>query len=99
MATLKLTIDLRQQYNDERYPVILRLTSRKKSTSIYTDVKVFSNEWDSVKGKIVKNHPHQKKLNNLLKNKLLELETRLLEVGTKKKQKNFLTGGFIPKIW
>lgn len=83
MATLKLTIDFRQQYNDERYPVIFRLTSRKKSTSIYTDVKISSNEWDSAKGKIDKNHPHHKKLNIILKNKLLELETRLLEIGSK----------------
>ncbi|MCE3278972.1 MAG: hypothetical protein K0S44_1163 [Bacteroidetes bacterium] len=78
MATIKLTIDKRRKYNDGRQPIIFRVTSNSRSTSIDSCVKLFPKEWDNSKGKVNKIHPEHKSLNLLLKNKLFELEKRLL---------------------
>jgi integrase/recombinase XerD len=80
MATLKLTIDNRRAYSDGRYPIIFRLTSNTKSTSIESGIKLFDKEWDFDKGKVTKTHPNYHNLNLHLKQKLFELEKRLLEL-------------------
>jgi len=80
MATLKLTIDKRRSYDDGRYPIVFRLTSLQQSTSIKTDVKLRLKEWDSTKNKVTKVHPDHTSLNLHLKNRLLELERKLLDI-------------------
>lgn len=82
MATIKLTIDGRRKYNDGRSPIIFRLTSNTKSTSIDSEIKVFPKEWDKKKSKINKLHPDYKEYNHKLTNKLLELEKKLHLVAT-----------------
>lgn len=79
MATIKLTIDKRRPYKDGRFPVIYRVTTNQKSTSISSGVKILKQEWDTDKSKITKLHPNSKELNLQLKKKLLEIEKRLLE--------------------
>lgn len=80
MATIKLTMD-HHPYNDGRYPIIFRLTSKQKSTSIYTEIKLFKNEWDNNKGKVTKSHPNSNELNLLIKKKQYDIEKKLLELG------------------
>lgn len=82
MASLKLTIDYRQQYKDGRSPVIFRLTSKTKSTFIHSDLKVFPVEWDRDTNLISKKHPEYKSLNVILRNRQLDLEKRLLILGS-----------------
>ncbi len=83
MATLKITIDKRRKYNDGRQPIIFRVTSNRKSTSIDSSIKVLPKEWDSTKGRITKVHPDYKNLNLFLRKRLLELEKGLVEAGLK----------------
>ncbi len=80
MATLKLTMDNRRPYSDGRYPIIFRLTSNTKSTSIESGLKLFDKEWDAAKGKVTKNHPNSINLNLHLKQKLYDLEKKQLEI-------------------
>lgn len=83
MATIKLTIDKRRVYTDNRHPVIFRITSNTKTTSIDANVKLLAKEWDSSKRKVNKTHLNFKNLNIHLHNKLLEFEKRLLEFASK----------------
>lgn len=80
MATLKLTLDKRRKYSDGRYPLILRLSKNKKSTSINIGVRVYKLEWDIKKQRILKRHPNQVKLNLHLKNTLLDYEQKMREI-------------------
>lgn len=80
MATIKLTMDRRHAYQDGRYPIVLRLTSQTKSTSIKTDVRLRLKEWDNTKNKVTKVHPEYASLNLHLKNKLFEYEKKLLDI-------------------
>jgi len=79
MATLKLTIDKRRAYQDGRYPVVFRLTSLQKSTTISTGIKLHSQEWDNRKSKVTKVHPDHKSLNLYLRKRTLELEKKLMD--------------------
>ena len=81
MASLKLSQDLRRKRRDGTYPVIVRLTSNQKSTSIDTGIKLLSEEWDSSKARVTKLSPNHKELNYHLKKQLLDLETELLKIG------------------
>lgn len=86
MATIKLTIDNRRPYSDGRYPIIFRLTSNTKSTSIESGIKLFDKEWDFDKGKVTKTHPNYKNLNIHLKQKLFDLEKKLLALTSKQNE-------------
>ena len=90
MATIKLTIDTRRVYSDNRHPVIFRITSNTKSTSIDANVKLLAKEWDSSKRKVNKTHSNFKNLNIYLHNKLLEFEKKLLEYATKTSSLNII---------
>lgn len=80
MATLKLTMDYRRPYNDGRYPIIFRLSSSTKSTSLESGIRLFDKEWDFDKGKVTKTHPNFKNLNLNLKQRLFELGKSLLDL-------------------
>lgn len=105
MATIKLTIDTRRVYGDNRHPVIFRITSNTKSTSIDANVKLLAKEWDSSKRKVNKTHSNFKSLNIYLHNKLLEFEKKLLEYATKNNTpnvielKDFLVNGDAPNLF
>lgn len=83
MATLKLTLDNRRKYSDNRSPLIIRLTLNGKSTSIPLGIKIISIEWDPTKSRILKKHPQHQELNLHLKNALLNYESRLIEIESK----------------
>lgn len=82
MATIKLTMENRHPYNDGRYPIIFRLTTNQKSSSIYTEIKLYKSEWDNLKGKVTKLHPNSNELNLKIKKQQYELEKKLLELGS-----------------
>lgn len=78
MATLKLTIDIKRKYLDGRVPVVYRLTHKTRTTRIESGIKLFPQEWDLTKCKVNKKHPKAQELNLTLKNKLVEMESKLL---------------------
>lgn len=80
MATLKLTIDKRRGYNDGRQPIVFRLTSNRKSTSIDSTIKLMPKEWDNAKGRVNKINSEYQSLNLFLKQKLITYEKRLIAI-------------------
>ncbi|MES2284680.1 MAG: site-specific integrase [Bacteroidota bacterium] len=78
MATIKLSIDARRPYSDGRCPIVFRLSSGTKSTSIVSGVKTLPQDWDNLKSRILKTHPDFSALNLHLKQKLLAFEKQLL---------------------
>ncbi len=82
MATIKLSLDVRRPYNDGRSPIVFRLSSGDKSTSITSGVRLFPQDWDNSKSKILKTHSDSNTLNLHLKQKLLEYEQKLLVLTT-----------------
>lgn len=80
MATIKLTLDKRRAYSDGRNPLIIRLTSDGKSTSIHLGIKLFVQEWDSKKQRVLKKHPNQPTLNLHLMNVQLEFEQKIIQL-------------------
>jgi len=80
MATLKLTIDKRRKYSDGRKPLIMRLTCEGKSTSIHLGIKLFEQEWDSKKQRVLKKHPNQTYLNSHIKKIQHEYEQKIIEI-------------------
>ncbi len=90
MATIKLTIDARRPYNDGRSPIVFRLTSGTKSTSISSGVKLLPKEWDNTKSKILKVHSDSKTLNLVLQKKLFDLEKRLLQITSNDNELNII---------
>jgi len=88
MATLKVTQDLRRKKKDGTYPIIFRLTQNQKSTAINTNIKLNKHEWDNVKGKVTKSHINHESINLYLKQKLLSLEKKLLEINSQNTELN-----------
>jgi integrase/recombinase XerD len=78
MASIRLSIDARRPYSDGRCPIVFRLSSGAKSTSIVSGVKTLPQDWDNVKSRILKTHPDFSALNLHLKQKLLVFEKQLL---------------------
>ena len=83
MATLKLVLDKRRKYSDGRNPLIMRLTSQGKSTSIHLGIKLFEHEWDPKIQRILKKHPNQTALNLHLMNIQLQYELKIVEITAK----------------
>ena len=98
MASLKLTIDSRRVHIDNKYPIIIRLTVNSLSTSLSTGVKIFKNQWDNTRRKVLKNNSDYKELNLILTRKISELQSKLLnsskiqEIHNVKDLKCFLLG-------
>lgn len=80
MATLKLTLDNRRKYGDGRSPLIMRLTSEGRSTSVHLDIKLHKRDWDSKKLRVLKTFPNYSSLNIRLKEIQAKYEQRLLEI-------------------
>lgn len=62
------------------YPVIIRLANHSKNVSVPTGVRVYTNEWDGIKCKVIKLHLTPSKLNLKLTQQLMALEKRLINV-------------------
>lgn len=86
MATLKVILDTRRGKSDKSYPLKLSLSHKNKTSYISIDVSVLKEEPKQWDGKNVINHPDAKKLNQKIKNRVIQAENILLELGAKVKQ-------------
>jgi site-specific recombinase XerD len=80
IATLKLTLDKRRSYSDGRSPLIIRLTAKKRTTSIHLGIKISPKEWDAKKLRVTKKHASYLDLNLHLKKTVLDYEKKLMGV-------------------
>ncbi|WP_418602148.1 tyrosine-type recombinase/integrase [Hwangdonia sp.] len=78
-TNIKLSLDTRRKKNDDSFPVILRLSHFRKTTSLRLGVSVQLNFWDERSEKIKKSYGDSatvKKLNN----KLLKAKVRAINI-------------------
>ena len=82
MATIKLAIDKRRIYSDGRRPIIFRLSLHRRNTSTDSGIKLFEKDWDDVKERVTKTHENYESINLTLKKRVLDLEKKLVEMGS-----------------
>ena len=86
MATLKVILDTRREKSDKSYPLKLSLSHKNKTSYISIDVAVLKEDPKQWDGKNVIDHPNAKKLNQTIKNRVIQAENILIELGAKVKQ-------------
>lgn len=66
MVYYKLVLNDKRTKNDDIYPVVVRVTYRRVSTTISTGIRIHSNQWDAVRCNVKSPHPNFKVLNRQL---------------------------------
>lgn len=95
---LTATLNLQRQDKNGCYPLRIRTTIQRKISYYPTGIILKVNQWDKKKKEII-NHPLKDNYNSLLRKKMVELETQLIEAArngdtikkTKKKNADFFT--------
>lgn len=82
MITTKLYLDARAVGEDELAPLKVAITKKRQTSYISLGVKLKKSQWDSKKQKII-NAPNKLRLENFIKNKLMEIENAIMELQTK----------------
>lgn len=82
MITTKLYLDARAVGEDELAPLKVAITKKRQASYISLGVKLKKSQWDSKKQKII-NAPNKLRLENFIKNKLMEIENAIMELQTK----------------
>lgn len=86
---LSLILDTRRKKKDGSFPIILRLTHFRKTTSISTGFSVPKKYWDFKKNEITKNYPNVDSVHRL-NNLLLKEKTNANDIITKLYDENKL---------
>lgn len=88
-TSIKVSLDTRRSKADGTYPVILRLTHKRKTTSIKTGIYLKENDWDAKKSEVknsYKGTTNVTRLNNEIQKKKAEALDGILKLeGTVKK--------------
>jgi len=65
---------------DEIYPIVIRVTYNRVSTTVSTGLRVHKNDWDPVKGIIKNKHPNFKELNQQLLEQFNKVQKMILRL-------------------
>lgn len=84
MATLKVVLYKFNKKKDGTCPLAIRIIQNRKQRYIFLEHYLNEKDWDSENSKVRKSNPNYKRLNNFLRNKLTEIDDRILEHETKK---------------
>ena len=87
MITTKLWLDTRSPNAEMTFPLKLCLTKHGKATYISMNVKLFPEQWDKIKLKVI-DHPNKKHLNSYLENRKTEIDNTLRELAIAGRLKN-----------
>lgn len=88
-TSIKVSLDTRRAKKDGTYPIILRLTHKRKTTSIKTGFAVKQEDWDEDKCEVRKSYRGIKsvtRLNNEIEKKKAEALDTLLQLEAKEKK-------------
>jgi integrase len=80
MATVKPILETRVQKKDETYPIKIAIYHKGKTSFISLDISVLKDQFD---GMSVINHPKAKILNQIIKTKLHQAESIILDLPAK----------------
>ena len=83
MITTKLYLDTRAvEEEDGLAPLKVAITKKRQAAYISLGIKLKKSQWDSKKQRII-NAPNKLRLENFIKNKLMEIENAIMELQTK----------------
>ena len=82
MITTKLYLDTRAVEEDGLAPLKVAITKKRQAAYISLGIKLKKSQWDSKKQRII-NAPNKLRLENFIKNKLMEIENAIMELQTK----------------
>lgn len=82
MITTKLYLDTRSVGEDGLAPLKVAITKKRQAAYISLGIKLKKSQWDSKKQRII-NTPNKLRLENFIKNKLMEIENAIMELQTK----------------
>jgi len=77
MANVKVLLDTRAMKKDCTYPVKLSLSHQNQTTYLNLDISVKLEQWD---GYVITDHPKAKSLNQVIKIRLIQAESILLQL-------------------
>jgi len=84
MASVKAILIKSKKKSDGRNPIAIRVTVNRKSK--YTFVEwIHEKEWDKEKAMVKSSHPNSKRLNNVIRKKIIEADDLILEAESLKK--------------
>ncbi|HRE62307.1 MAG TPA: site-specific integrase [Ferruginibacter sp.] len=87
-TSVKVSLDTRRPKADGTYPLILRLTHNRKTTSIKTGIHLKKEDWDEEKLEVKKSYKgttNVTRLNNEIQKKKAEALDSILKLGDQKK--------------
>jgi integrase/recombinase XerD len=92
-TSIKISLDTRRSKADGTYPLILRLTHKRKTTSIKTGIHLKKEDWDEDALEVKKSYKgtaNVTRLNNEIQKKKAEALDKILKLDEKAKQARLL---------
>lgn len=82
MITTKLYLDTRAVKNGEAAPLKVAITKKRQAAYISLGIKLKREKWDSKRQKVL-DAPNKLRLDNFIKNRLMEIENAIMELQIK----------------
>lgn len=82
MITTKLYLDTRAIKDDDPAPLKVAITKKRQAAYISLGIKLTKKQWDAKKQRII-DTPNKLRLENYIKNKMMEIENAIMDLQTK----------------
>lgn len=82
MITTKLYLDTRAIKDDDPAPLKVAITKKRQAAYISLGIKLTKKQWDAKKQRII-DAPNKLRLDNYIKNKMMEIENAIMDLQTK----------------
>lgn len=82
MITTKLYLDTRAIKDDDPAPLKVAITKKRQAAYISLGIKLTKKQWDAKKQRII-DAPNKLRLENYIKNKMMEIENAIMDLQTK----------------
>lgn len=82
MITTKLYLDIRAIKDDDPAPLKVAITKKRQAAYISLGIKLTKKQWDAKKQRII-DAPNKLRLENYIKNKMMEIENAIMDLQTK----------------
>lgn len=83
MASIKVLL-WKKKNKEGKYPLAIRIIKDRKPIYIYVGHYIAEDHWDEANQRVKKSHPNSTRLNNLIAQKLAEVNDKLIELETAK---------------
>ncbi|MGQ0827974.1 MAG: Arm DNA-binding domain-containing protein [Bacteroidota bacterium] len=74
MASVKVILYKSKKLKDGSHPLAIKVTKDRKVKYFFLKKSINSIHWDSYRGKVLRNHPQYRLINNLIAERWSELE-------------------------